>query len=152
MGGRGAIGFTVVETLEHLTLSAIRDASLLEQFMPEEWGGSNEIHRLENGLLGVLGHTACFDTEGARHYYLMVFCLNPDNLETSPMRLIATRANFPDGPSKRADLEDVVFSGGLRRLADWRGVLYTGIPNPHSATQLLRCRNTPFDQVRATLH
>jgi hypothetical protein len=127
VGGRGTIGFTVVDTLEHLTLSAIRDASLLEQFMPEEWGGANEIHRLENGLLGVLGHVACFDAEGARHYYPMVFCLNPDNLETSPMRLIATRANFPDGPSKRADLQDVVFSGGLRRLMDGRGVLYAGI-------------------------
>lgn len=127
MGGRGTIGFTVVETLEHLTLSAIHNAPLLEQFMPDEWGGVNEVHPLGNGLLGVLGHIACFDHEGARHYYPMVFCLDPDNLETSPMRVIATRANFPDGPSKRQGLEDVVFSGGLRRLSNGRGRFYAGI-------------------------
>ena len=127
MGGRGTIGFTVVETLEHLTLSAIHNAPLLEQFVPEEWGGANEVHLLENELLGVLGHIACFDHEGARHYYPMVFCLDPDNLETSPMRLIATRADFPDGPSKRPDLEDVVFSGGLRRLSNGRATFYAGI-------------------------
>ena len=32
------------------------------------------------------------------------------------MKLIATRADFPEGESKRPDLKDVVFSGGLQRL------------------------------------
>ena len=126
-GGRGTIGFTTVNSLEQLSIAVINDAPLLDQFMPEEWGGANEIHLLEDGLLGVLGHIACFDAGGNRHYYPMVFGLNPDTLETTPMKLIATRADFPEGESKRPDLKDVVFSGGLQRLPKGKARFFAGI-------------------------
>ena len=126
-GGRGTIGFTVLDSLEQLDVKVINEAPLLEQFVPEEWGGANEIHLLEEGILGVLGHIACFDEEGHRHYYPMVFCLNPDTLAITPMKLLATRADFPEGQSKRPDLKDVVFSGGLKRLPGGRARFYAGI-------------------------
>ena len=71
-GGRGKIGFTRVASLEELSIDQINKAPLLEgQFVDEEWGGCNEIHLLPNGILGVLGHIACFDEQGDRHYYLV---------------------------------------------------------------------------------
>jgi hypothetical protein len=127
-GGRGKIGFTRIPSLEHLTLEVIEEAPLLSgQFIDEEWGGANEAHLLSNGLIGVLGHIACYDQEGNRHYYSMVFALDPDTGECSDIRLIAVRADFLEGPAKRSDLVDVVFSGGLVRKSDGTAELYAGI-------------------------
>jgi len=127
-GGRGKIGWTKISSLAELTLDVINDAPLLEnQFIDEEWGGANEPHLLKNGLVGVLGHVASFDEDGNRHYYPMVFALDPETGEVSDMKLIAVRSNFLPGPSKRPDLEDVVFSGGLVRKSDGSADIYAGI-------------------------
>ncbi|MDQ0974645.1 hypothetical protein QFZ31_004523 [Neobacillus niacini] len=127
-GGRGKIGWTRISSLAELTLDVINEAPLLEdQFIDEQWGGANEPHLLANGLVGVLGHIASFDEEGNRHYYPMVFALDPETGDISDMKLIATRSNFLPGPSKRPDLEDVVFSGGLVRRPDRSADIYAGI-------------------------
>ena len=127
-GGRGKIGFTRIASLDDLTAEVIKSAPLLNnQFIDEEWGGVNELHLLANGLVGVLGHIAYLDKEGNRHYYPMVFVLNPDTMETSNIELIATRSHFLEGPAKRPDLVDVVFSGGLIRKKDGTADLYAGI-------------------------
>lgn len=128
IGGRGKIGFALADHLGSVTAELIENAPLLEnQFLDTEWGGANEVHILSNGLLGVLGHIACFDDVEHRHYYPMVFTVNPETAETSPIKLIAERSDFPDGPSKRLDLEDVIFSGGLLRQAGCRATLYAGV-------------------------
>lgn len=126
-GGRGKIGFTIVSTLNDLTLQAIDEAPLLKgQFTDEEWGGANDAHLLSNGLIGVLGHIAYFDATGDRHYYPMVFALDPENGQYSSIELIAVRDDFLPGPAKRNDLRDVVFSGGLIRKQDGTADLYAG--------------------------
>ncbi|MBS2771301.1 DUF1861 family protein [Anoxybacillus rupiensis] len=127
-GGRGKIGFTRISSLDDFTIDVIHEAPLLEgQFAEEEWGGANEPHLLENGLVGILGHIACFDEEGNRHYYPMVFALDPETGEYSDIELIAARSHFLAGAAKRPDLEDVVFSGGLIRKGDGTADLYAGI-------------------------
>jgi hypothetical protein len=127
-GGRGKIGWTRISSLAELTLDVINEAPLLEnQFIEEQWGGGNEAHLLANGLIGVLGHIASFDEEGNRHYYPMVFVLDPETGAFSDMDLIATRSHFLPGPSKRPDLIDVVFSGGLVRKSDGTADIYAGI-------------------------
>lgn len=127
-GGSGKIGYMRIDTLEELTEEKIAAAELFEdQFLPEEWGGANEVHVLSNGMLGVLGHIACFGGDRQRHYYPMVFAYDPQSGRKSQMKLVAERADFPAGPAKRPDLADVVFSGGIRRTSDGRAVLYAGI-------------------------
>jgi hypothetical protein len=127
-GGRGKIGFTRIPSLDELNVKTIEEAPLLDnQFVDGEWGGVNELHLLSNGLIGVLGHIACFDQDGKRHYYPMVFVLDPDTMEISNIELIATRSHFLKGPAKRPDLADVVFSGGLIRKEDGTADLYAGI-------------------------
>ena len=89
--------------------------------------GLMSLHILNNGLVGVLGHVASFDEAGDRHYYPMVFALDPQTGAFSDMELIAVRAEFLPGETKRPDLADVVFSGGLVRKPDGTADLYAGI-------------------------
>ena len=57
----------------------------------------------------------------------MVFIINPETRETTNLKLIATRSDFLEGPSKRVDLVDVIFSGGLVRHSNGTATLYAGI-------------------------
>ncbi len=126
-GGRGKIGFTIIEKLNDLTPTIIDEAPLLEQFDDQEWGGCNEATLLSNGKIGVLGHIAKFSEGDVRHYYPMTFCMDPLSGEYSKMKIIAERANFLPGPAKRPDLEDVLFSAGLIRNGDGMATIYTGV-------------------------
>ncbi len=127
-GARALIGYAEIATLEELTEQTINDADLpRQQFLPEEWGGANEAHLLSNGMIGVLGHIARMEANNIRHYYPMVFAYNPADHRYTPIKLIATRGMFPDGPAKRPDLEDVIFSGGLVRHNDGTASLYAGV-------------------------
>lgn len=147
IGGRGKIGFTIVQRLSDLIASDIVAAPLLPaQFLDEEWGGANEIHILRNGKLGVLGHIACFDEREHRHYYGMVFTVDPTDGVATPPRIIADRSQFPVGPAKRPDLADVIFSGGLTRHWDGTATLFAGIGDAEAA--YLRIRD-PFVEFEA---
>ena len=127
-GGRGKIGWCFINGLEELTPEKLEQAVLMEdQFIPEEWGGANQLHRIGGGKLGVLSHIARFDEEGNRHYYSTAFCFDPETGKYCPMKMIAQRKYFQPGPSKRLDLEDVVFSGGLLRLGNGMAELYCGV-------------------------
>ncbi|BBI35692.1 DUF1861 family protein [Cohnella abietis] len=127
-GARALIGYVEIDTLEQMTEEVISGADLLRnQFLPEEWGGANEAHLLPGGMIGVLGHIARMEENNIRHYYPMVFAFDPENQRHTPIKLIATRSMFPDGPAKRPDLEDVIFSGGLVRHKDGTASLYTGV-------------------------
>ena len=127
IGGRGTIGYTVVDRLERLDSGQLERAPLLQgQFAAGEWGGANEAHDLGEGRIGVLGHVAYFDDRGDRHYYAMSFVLDASG-RPGPLRVIATRADFPSGPAKRPDLHDVIFPGGLIRHDDGTATLYAGL-------------------------
>lgn len=142
-GGRGKIGAVVVESLDDLTINVIEEAPLLKGlFIDEEWGGANEIHHIEEESkeVGVLGHIACFGEEGDRHYYGMSFILNIENLQLSDVKIIAERKDFLPGPSKRPDLEDVIFSGGLSKKSG-ETYLYAGVSDAQA--QRLKIEN-PF--------
>jgi hypothetical protein len=134
VGGRGKIGFTIADRLSGLQAQDIERAPLLPaQFLDAEWGGANEIHVLRNGKLGVLGHIACFDEREHRHYYGMVFTVDPADGAATPPRIIADRSLFPDGPAKRPDLADVIFSGGLTRHWDGTATLFAGVGDAGAA-------------------
>lgn len=143
MGGRGKIGFIIVERLEELTKERIQAAPVLNgQFINEEWGGCNEMHLLSNGRVGILSHIACFDKAGNRHYYATCFTYDVDTGEFTPMKLISERRDFAPGESKRPDLEDVIFSGGLVRRKDGKAELYCGVGD---AEAQMRVIEDPFE-------
>lgn len=125
-GGRGKIGFAIIDKLTDLTVDVINDAPVLEQFDSSEWGGCNEAILLSNGKIGVLGHIAKFSEGSIRHYYPMVFQLDPETLAHTSVKIIAERRDFLSGPAKRDDLQDVLFSAGLIRNCEL-ATLYTGV-------------------------
>lgn len=127
VGGRGKIAYMIIDSLEQLNIEKIEQAEVLEgQFLPDEWGGCNELHLLKNGKAGILSHVAKYDKAGNRHYYATVFCFDYVSGIYSPMHIIAIRDNFQEGPSKREDLKDVIFSGGLIRK-NGMAELYCGV-------------------------
>ena len=137
-GGRGKIGFTLIDSLEDLNEEIIDAAPLIKpHFLDEEWGGVNAAYVAKDGeRIFALAHIARFDQEGNRHYYPVTFEYNPEQNEIHSMKIIATRSDFPEGPAKRPDLEDVLFSGGLYFLDDEKVELYVGVSDAeaHKAT------------------
>lgn len=126
IGGKGKIGAAILENLNDLSIEHINKAKILEDlFLESEWGGANEVHQLDGKVAGILGHIANFDSEGNRHYYSMIFKLDLETLEYSSLKIIAERKDFIEGASKRADLKDVIFSGGLVRNGE-KTALYVG--------------------------
>lgn len=114
--GRGRIGVTVVDAVESLTVADIERAPRLEGlFLPEEWGGVNQVDVLDDGRLDVLAHIARFDDQGGRHYYPITFEIDPVALSWTAPQMLFERGDLPDGESKRPDLRDVVFPGGRER-------------------------------------
>lgn len=139
-GGRGKIGACLIDQLADLSIQKIEEAPLLaNQFSEEEWGGANEIFEID-GVIWVLGHIANFDEQGDRHYYAMRFSFDRRNHAMKDVRILAERKDFAKGPTKRPDLVDVVFSGGLD-LSSEHGVLYAGISD--AGAQKLKIEN-PF--------
>jgi len=127
-GGRGKIGFVIADSLDEVTAEMIEIAPVLcGQFASGEWGGANEAHMLADGSVGVLGHIAQWDAHGNRHYFPMAFTLDPETRCTTPIQIIAKRDLFPEAPAKRADLIDVVFSGGLVRGDNGYATFYAGL-------------------------
>ena len=128
VGGRGKIGFIKIKSIDNLNADTINSAKIIEnQFVNEEWGGSNEIHILNDTLVGVLGHIASFDEYGNRHYYPMAYSFNIDTNEASEIKIIAKRGDLPSGSAKRSDLADVLFSGGIIRENNGEAELYVGV-------------------------
>ncbi len=124
----GKIGFGIAHSLAEITTDFIEKAPLIDDLFGDDcWGGANQIHVLKNGYLGVLGHVAKMSQGDIRHYYGMTFAINPDTRARTPMKIILERANFASGASKRLDLMDVLFVGGLNRHDDGSATVYTGV-------------------------
>ena len=146
-GGRGKIGFLTAPNLGAITAEAIQEAPLFAgQCRDDEWLGANEAHRLQNGMIGVLGHIAYFDAKEHRHYYAMVFCIDPRNGRATSPEIIASRSDFPEGPAKRADLVDVMFSGGLVRHGNGTATLYAGLSDVEAGCVLLSDPFAKFEE------
>ena len=139
----GKIGFIAIDKLDDLNANNIISAKIIEnQFAPGEWGGVNELHFLKDGRIGVLGHIAYRDLKGDRHYYAMSFIYDPNIHISTPIKIIATRQNFPDGYAKIPELEDVIFPGGLIRNGDGTATLYAGLSDAEAGSIVI---NDPFE-------
>lgn len=125
------IGFTIVDSVDSLSAEVINGAPLLEgQFLPDEWGGCNQLYRLANDWIGVIGHKSwgeMVDDIHMLHYYSMAFAINPNTRDVTQTKVIAARDCFPDGPTKIPRTADVTFTAGLERLGNGKAMLYAGL-------------------------
>jgi hypothetical protein len=134
IGGRGKIGITMLDSLEELKPGVLDNATLLYTGIgQDDWGGVNEIHVLDDQWLGLLAHQAEFrdcnndGNDDCRRYVATTFKYNWKTGQVTQMKKIASREQFPTGPSKRPDLEDVIFAGGIVRRDDGMAELYCGL-------------------------
>lgn len=127
-GGRGKVGLVTVKMLDEITPELIDDAPLLNNnFEGESWGGLNELYLSETGEILALAHIAIFDeNEQDRNYYPMTCKIDLDTLSIVDEKIIAERSQFVGSDSKRPDLYNVVFSGGIL-FKDDKIELYVGI-------------------------
>ncbi|MEI8083382.1 MAG: DUF1861 family protein, partial [Actinomycetes bacterium] len=108
-------GFAVADSLEKVTTALIAGVPpIAGMFVAAEWGGVNDAVPLDGSRLGVLGHIACYDDARNRHYYPMAFVLDADDMSWTPPVLLFERSDLGPGESKRPDLSDVVFPGGMQ--------------------------------------
>lgn len=139
--GRGQIGFTVADSLESISTASMAAApTITDMFIAEEWGGVNDAIALDDSRIGVLGHIARFDDAGDRHYYPMAFEFNAGDMAWTTPVLLFERSDLGPGESKRLDLIDVVFPGGMVRDGDDTLEIFCGagdaeayrvvVPNP----------------------
>lgn len=125
--GKGKIGYLTLGSLDELNEESILRARICGSFfLSSEWGGVNDIHLLENGLLGIVGHIAYLNGKNEKHYYSSAFAFRPETREHSPLKIIAARADFMNGPAKTGGLRDVLFPGGLIPGGE-RAWLYAGV-------------------------
>ena len=146
-GGLGKIGFMIFDSLDAVNGEDMLNAAIAQtHFLPDEWGGVNDVHVLKNGLLGIAGHIAFRNSEGL-HYQPMCFALDPNTGRHSPLQALARRADFPDGPAKRPDLKDVLFTAGLIRRGDGSATLYTGVSDCEACRAEIDDPFVPFEST-----
>ncbi|MGM0125915.1 hypothetical protein IGI37_003316 [Enterococcus sp. AZ194] len=128
-GSESMVGFTIIDTLDELTAERIEQADYLEGlFKDGEWGGCNQAFLLEDGMIGVLGHISYLDEEQEQSVYAnMSFVLDPKTLAIYDYKIIATRASFPAGPSKKDNLKDCAFTSGMSMREDGKADFFSGI-------------------------
>lgn len=129
------VGFTVIDSLEELCPEVIENAPYLEKlFVDTEWGGTNQLHLLKNGLIGVIGHKACRTGEGKGsllHYYGVAFAVDPVTRALTQNEVIISSDCFPAVEPKRSDLADVTFTAGIVRGGDGTARVWTGLSDTH---------------------
>lgn len=140
IGGKGKIGYLEIDTLEDLNNNElILNARIIEnQFANNEWGGTNDIHLLPDGRIGVVGHIAYQDEQDAKHYYGMSFIYDPQNHEATPIEILATIKNFPEVASKNDGLKDIVFPSNLVLQDDGTATLYAGLSDAKAGQVTLK--------------
>ncbi len=133
-GRLGKIGFTQINSLSKLKPRLFHKAKIIPGiFSKGEWGGVNEAHILKNGKIGIIGHIARFSKDKKnKFYYPIVFCLDSESLEISTIRILIRRAELPEGESKRPELYNVVYPGGIIRKNGNVAILYVGVGDAES--------------------
>lgn len=141
IGGRGRIGFFIVDSIEiFIKLKGtdyLRAPLLNNNLSKEEWMGVNAICHLKNGKLGILGHIAYFSNEN-KNYYPIVFSFDYKTKEVGKIKIIVRRKDLPNGASKRKDSENVLFPGGLIRNKDETAKLYLGVSDTESYEVIIK--------------
>ncbi|MFA5791924.1 MAG: DUF1861 family protein [Candidatus Paceibacterota bacterium] len=124
INGLGQIAYIELDSLTDLIPENILKAKVIKNlFIPTEWGGANQLHLLPDGTIGVIGHIACFDEEFNKIYYAISFIFDPKNHMALPLKIIATRDNFPESEPKKPSLRKVIFPAGI----DGKGNFYAGL-------------------------
>ncbi|KAG5485725.1 hypothetical protein LSCM4_06683 [Leishmania orientalis] len=129
------VGFTTVDSVDHLTMAVIASAKPIDFIKPGTWGGVNQAYLLSSGKIGCIGHTAYSDTKPSGEpltvYINVSFVFDPETREVDAEQVIGTKSCYPDCPAKIPALEDCVFASGVVMRDDGKCDLYSGVGDTH---------------------
>ena len=130
-GSESMIGYEEIDSVDELDAAVIAGAEYLPDiFRENEWGGCNQVYRLADGCLGIIGHLSERVKKGnilCSVYMNMAFCLDRRTMRCGEMAIIGTRTCYPEGPCKKDFLMDCAFTSGISLREDGRVDLYSGI-------------------------
>lgn len=125
------VGFTTVDSLDHLTMEVIAAAKPLDLFEQGAWGGVNQPYLLSSGKIGCIAHYSYYDKSPAglplSVYTNFSFIFDPATHAVSDQRIIGTKSCYPDAPAKVLTLLDCVFTSGMVVRPDGKCDLYSGV-------------------------
>lgn len=128
------MGYTQIDSLDELDARVIEEAPYIpDVFGKGEWGGANQVHYLDSGLIGIIGHQCYHGPRDAgmekeqEVYVNVAFIFDPSAHRMIDRRILACRSVYPPYPSKRAHISDCVFTGGIVARPDGLYDLYTGV-------------------------
>ena len=128
IGGRGRIGFMIVDSIEdlkNLNDKAFFDAKLLPLNIEEdEWIGANLAFILNKDKIRVIGHIANMKNK-CKNYYLIKFDFDYIKNKITGLKIIIRRKDLPKGESKNKELKNILFPGGITREKN-KTILYCG--------------------------
>jgi len=123
----GRIAFAEVTNLDELLLKIPEAVVLPNLYTEMQWGGSNQVLRLQNGNVSVLAHEAYFDEKG-RNYDTTIFEFDMKTKQAISENVLVQRDVFPMTEAKTEELFPVVFPGGIAPTSDTEiFTLYAGI-------------------------
>jgi hypothetical protein len=131
-GGRGKNSFTNIASIEDLNEGSILKSVILHGQVPDDqWIGTNHIYPLNNGDIVYLSHVAHFVNKrtGLRNYFISMY----SDRFPKPRIILARKdieitmdSAIKRQGYKRIDLINVLFAGGLQRLANGKAILDVG--------------------------
>jgi hypothetical protein len=129
-GSASAVGFTVIPDLDSLDDETVANAKVIPGlFGKDEWGGCNQCHLLDSGLIGIIGHKS-YRASGnpplAIHMNVS-FVFDPARNRILDEKILATRSSYPPCPAKKPELADCTFTSGIVMREDGRADLYSGL-------------------------
>ena len=131
-GCESLIGFTIINSIDELSADVIDSAKIIPNlFDKDQWGGCNQVYRLDNSLIGIIGHK-CYknNNENGQEiltYMNISFVYDTEKHIVMDEKIIGTRNCYPDGPAKMPNLSDCAFTSGIVMRDDGKVDLYSGI-------------------------
>ena len=130
-GSEAMIGYGEIGSVDELDAEVVERAAYLPDiFREKEWGGCNQVLRLGDGWLGIVGHLServLIQDIAYSVYMNIAFCFDPKTKKCEEIKIIGTRTCYPEGPSKKIFLKDCAFTSGVTARKDGHVDLYSGI-------------------------
>ncbi|CCW68383.1 unnamed protein product [Phytomonas sp. Hart1] len=125
------VGFTTIDSIDHLSTEVIAAATPLNLFEDGTWGGVNQAYLLSSGKVGCIAHYSFSDKsptcEAWSVYTNFSFVFDVETRQVINPKIIGTKSSYPTAPAKIPLLEDCVFSSGIVKRADGKYDLYSGV-------------------------
>ena len=130
-GSESMIGFTIINSIDELTVEVIEKAPYIPNFFQkDEWGGVNQAIYLGDDKIGIVGHQ-CYSNIGIGIeepcYLNMAYVYDIKESRVIERKIIGSRKSYPECESKIPGLYDCAFTSGIVFREDGLVDLYSGL-------------------------